>query len=137
MTLYDKVTDKEYKDIKNRNINSKRVVILVFTSKTCPHCRSVESFLKRLYEDKNNKYLNIEVYFIQSEKANKALKKHQVRAFPTTVFLHIDKNRDSKYYEQVVGGDLQVIWNEINKGISYLSKEEKSSFFDKIKNIFK
>lgn len=80
--------------INDNNFNIKAIepresFVLVFISKTCVHCKTVENFLEKL--EKNEELVSsTNIFLVEAEKSPKLLEKYQVRSFPTTFFFGED-----------------------------------------------
>lgn len=82
--IKDKITDQNYNDIVMKDENP---FVLVFVSRNCPHCRTVERFMKTIEKD----YENIDIFHLEGEKSPKLIKKFGVMSFPTTQFINSKK----------------------------------------------
>jgi len=121
MQLFNHVVDKNY----NKEVMSKEnPFVLVFVSKTCPHCRTVEQFITKIEKE----YPEVNLYFIESEKSPKLLEKFMVRGFPLTLFI----NKEKKILHSIVGAGSAT---DFFKGFDKISSNKKkdknffSSFF--------
>jgi len=95
--------------------------ILVFSTKTCPHCRVVEKFLEKIQND----FESIEIFIIESEKSPKLLEKFGVRAFPTTFFFNKEKMSEGR----IVGeGTIEEFFDNFN----LLVGRKKKGFLQRI-----
>lgn len=80
------INDGNYNEVIMKE--EKQPFILVFISKTCIHCKTVESFMKKVSPN----YENISIYFVQSEESPKLLSLFNISSFPTTHFFKEDKS---------------------------------------------
>jgi len=120
------ITDNSYNK-KIINTDTTEPFILMFESKTCPHCKTVKNTLKRIDEDKN-KPCNINIYVIRAEESPKLINQYAIRSFPTTLFFC--KNRSIRH--NILGGQsLEAFVSGYNKVCQDFNKQkkEKSSFF--------
>ena len=78
--IKDKTYNKELK--KNEN-----PFVLIFVSKFCPHCKTIEKLVKNIEKE----YKDVTFYFVKSEESTKLLRKFNIRGFPTSLFIKEDK----------------------------------------------
>ena len=113
-----KLNDKNYNSY---ILKEKEPIVFVFSSKTCPHCRTVEAFLEKVKKD----YSNIQFYIIEGEKSPKLLNKFKVKAFPMTFFINKEKEVDN----YIIGeGNLEDFISNLNK-LAIKEKKKKFLFF--------
>jgi len=114
-----KINDKNYNDIVMKDENP---FVLVFVSKTCPHCRTVELFMEKVEEE----YSGVDIFFIEGEKSPKLIEKFGVMSFPTTKFVNKEKKGVGRIVGATVPEDFFRLFDKIN-----VSKD-KNNFLKKI-----
>jgi thiol-disulfide isomerase/thioredoxin len=120
MNIYNKkINDKNYNEIVMKTENP---FLLLFTSQTCPHCRTVEGFMEKIKDN----YSNVDLYIIESEKSPKLLEKFGIMSFPSTQFVSIEK----KGVKRIVGAAPAEDFFKAFKLI--IKKEKRKGFFSEI-----
>jgi thiol-disulfide isomerase/thioredoxin len=120
-----KTSDKTFnKD----TIEKKEPFALLFTSNTCPHCRTAEAIIRNIEVNEQNKGFN--TYVASSEDSRKLIEKYGIRSFPTMFFFGVDfKNKHT-----ILGA--QSVYDFLN-GYEKMHSSDKKSFLSKVKSVFK
>ena len=119
------INDKNFKTIKKKNSS----YILIFSSNNCPHCKTVIEFFKKFVKAEGNKYQDVSIFIVESEKATKMLSNFNIRSFPTTFFVS-----EHQLSGAIIGaGSLEEFLSELK---IFLKNKDKGLLF-KIKNLIK
>ena len=113
-----KINDKNYNDIVMKDNNP---FVLVFVSRTCPHCRTVEGFMEKIEKD----YEKIDIFYIEGEKSPKLIEKFGVMSFPTTQFVNNEKKGIGRVVGAAPANNFFSLFDKINP-------EKKKGFFQRI-----
>lgn len=120
-----KTSDKTFnKD----TIEKKEPFALLFTSNTCPYCRTAEAIIRNIEVNEQNK--GFSTFVVNSEDSRKLIEIYGIKSFPTMFFF----GSDFKNKHTILGA--QSIYDFLI-GYEKMHSSKKISVLNKIKNIFK
>lgn len=108
-------------------IEKKQAFALLFTSNTCPHCRTAEAIIKNIEINEQNFGAN--TYVLNSSSSVKLIEKYGIRAFPTMFFF----DSDFKNKHTIMGADNV---NDFLVGYKKMLNVRKKTLFDSVKEFF-
>lgn len=116
----EKVYDNNFN---KKVIEPQEEFVLVFVSTYCPHCRTVESYLESIEQEKSL-IGNTKIFLVDSEKSPKLLERYMVRSFPISFFFGKDMQNKHTIIGATSLNDFAIGFEKINN-----SKKESKGFF--------